>query len=312
MPNLIELLQLYGVVIVFAIVLLEQGGLPIPAFPVLVVAGALAVGGTISWPATMAVSVFGCLISDFFWFRAGRFYGSRVLRLLCRISLSPDYCVSQTEDRFRRYGPKSLIVSKFIPGFNIIASPMSGAMGVSTPRFLAFSVSGTVLWSGTGLLIGALFHDSVEQVLGMLSTMGSTALLAVLALLSVFVLYKYMERRRFRQAMQIERISLAELLGLIDDGHDPLIIDARSATAQQLEAAIPGAIAFGASEPLAFMAALDKNRHVVIYCSCPNDVTAAQVAKQFLANGFKRARPLHGGLHAWNTRQAALKPDLSN
>ena len=310
MPDLIVLLQTYGVLLVFAIVLVEQAGMPIPAFPILVVAGALSVDGTVSWPAAIAVAVGACLISDLFWFRAGRFYGKRILNLLCKISLSPDYCVSQTEDKFRRFGPKSLIVSKFIPGFNIIASPMSGALGVSTPRFLAFSMTGSLFWSGTGVALGAAFHKSVDKVLVMLSEMGTTSLLVLLALLALFIGYKYIERRRFLNGVQLERIGVAELVGLLDGGHDPVIIDARSATAQQLEKAIPGAIIFNDCEPGTLMATLDKDRHIVVYCSCPNDVTAAQVAKQFLSSGFHRARPLHGGLDAWNGHHGQLAQDI--
>ena len=304
MPNLIELLELYGVFIVFAIVLVEQGGLPIPAFPVLVVSGALAADGGISWPACIVVAMAACLLADLFWFRAGRYYGVGVLRLLCKISLSPDSCVSQTEDKFARFGAKSLIVSKFIPGFNIVASPMSGALGVSTPRFIAFSMAGSLLWSATGLAIGAYFHKSVDQVLLTMSSMGTTALIVVLTALGLFVLYKFVERRRFRRALAVERISAAELLSLIDDGHEPLIIDARSATAQQLEAAIPGAVMFDACDAAGFMVGLDKDRHIIVYCSCPNDFTAAQVARQFLSNGFHRTRPLKGGLDAWNAHRS--------
>ncbi len=303
MPNLIDLLQLYGVFIVFAIVLVEQGGMPIPAFPVLIAAGALAAGGAISWPACLAVAVLACLLADFFWFNAGRFYGTRILRLLCKISLSPDSCVSQTEDKFTRYGPKSLLVSKFIPGFNVIASPMSGALGVSTLRFIGFSMGGSLLWAGTGIALGAYFHRSVDQVLAFLSTMGTTALLVIFFLLALFVLVKFIERRRFHRAMKVDRISMEDFARLIDQGHAPLVIDARSKTAQQLEAAIPGALSFDACEAQAFMATLDKDRHIVVYCSCPNDVTAAQVAKQFLASGFHRARPLQGGLDAWNAHR---------
>jgi membrane protein DedA with SNARE-associated domain/rhodanese-related sulfurtransferase len=303
MPNLIDMLQTYGVLIVFAIVLVEQIGLPIPAFPILIVAGALAVGGDISWPAALAVAVGACLISDFFWFRAGRLYGNRILRLLCKISLSPDYCVTQTEDKFNRYGPKSLVVSKFIPGFNIIASPMSGALGISTGRFLLFSMSGSLLWSGTGLAIGAYFYKSVDQVLLMLEDMGSTALIVLLSLLALFVAFKYVERRNFRRGMEVERISMLELADMIEAGQEPLIVDARSVTAQQLERPIPGALLYNASEASALMAGIPKDRQIVVYCSCPNDQTAAFVAKQLLANGYRRARPLHGGLDAWKSHQ---------
>jgi membrane protein DedA with SNARE-associated domain/rhodanese-related sulfurtransferase len=304
MSNLILLIQTYGVLIVFGTVLFEQIGLPIPAMPILIVAGALSVGGEISWVACLAASLAACLISDFFWFRAGRFYGKRVLRLLCKISLSPDSCVSQTEDKFNRFGSKSLVAAKFIPGFNTIAPPLAGAMGTSTARFLAFTGAGGLLWSGVGIGAGIWFHNSVGDVLDTLDTMGGVALAGVAALLGLFVLYKYIERRRFLASLPIERIQVHELRELIDAGQAPLIVDARSLTAQQLEAAIPGSLNYLSCAPGEMMASLDKDRHIVVYCSCPNDVTAAQVARQFLANGFHRARALHGGLDAWNAHQA--------
>lgn len=309
MPQLVELLQVYGVLIVFGIVLVEQFGLPIPAFPILVVAGALSVDGDLSWQLCLAAAVAACLICDMFWFRAGRFYGKRVLRLLCKISLSPDSCVNQTEDRFRRFGVKSLLVSKFVPGFNTIAAPLSGAIGTRARPFLGYAVTGSALWSGTGILLGILFHDGVEDLLGWLETAGGTALIVLATLLALFVAVKYVERRRHRARGAVPRIEIAELMALIDAGHDPVIVDARSLTAQELDTAIPGAVMFRSCAPEQLMASIDKDRHVVVYCSCPNDVTAAEVAKQFLANGFHRARPLRGGLDAWNSRRGA-EPEL--
>ena len=308
MSQLTLLIQNHGVFLLFGTVLLEQFGLPIPAFPILVLAGAMAMEGGASWQLCLAAVLLACLICDYFWFSAGRFYGKRVLRLLCRISLSPDSCVNQTEDRFRRFGPKSLLVSKFIPGFNTIAAPMSGALGTSTRTFLGFASTGALLWGGTGIAVGAIFHDSVDRVLVTLETMGSAALMVLGGLLALFVAYKYVERRRHRATLAVPRIAIGELRALIDSGHDPLIIDARSLTAQGLESAIPGALLYKDCEPGQLMASLDKDRHIVVYCSCPNDVSAAQVATQFLANGFHRARPLHGGLDAWQAHHAPVAP----
>lgn len=304
MSQLSLLIQNYGVLLVFGTVLLEQFGLPIPAFPILVVAGAMAMEGGASWQLCLLAVLLACLICDYFWFRAGRYYGKRVLRLLCRISLSPDSCVNQTEDRFRRYGPKSLLVSKFIPGFNAIAAPMSGALGTRTPQFLGFASTGALLWGGTGIAVGAIFHDSVDRVLATLETMGSTALMVLGALLALFVAYKYVERRRHRATLAVPRIGVLELKALIEGGHDPLIVDARSVTAQALESAIPGALLYADCEPGQLMAGLDRDRHIVVYCSCPDDVSAAQVAREFLANGFHRTRPLKGGLDAWNAHHS--------
>jgi membrane protein DedA with SNARE-associated domain/rhodanese-related sulfurtransferase len=311
MAQLSHLIHLYGVLIVFGSVLLEQIGLPMPAFPVLIAAGALAVNSDLSWALCLAAALAACLAADYFWFRAGRYYGKRILRLLCKISLSPDSCVSQTEDNFSRYGPKSLVVAKFIPGFNTVAPPLAGALGTGTRQFLWLSLAGGLLWSGVGIGLGAWFHDSVDDVLGVLETMGGPALGGLMALLALFVLFKYVERRRFLKSLGVARISIEELKALIDGGHDPVIIDARSITAQQIERAIPGALIYNEHAPDQLMATLDKNRHIVIYCSCPNDVTAAQVAKEFLANGFRRARPLKGGLDAWNAHHSTPgQPDV--
>jgi len=300
MANLITLLQHYGVLIVFAVVLIEQIGLPIPAFPILIVAGALSVDGDTNWPAVLAVSMVACLISDYFWFRTGRYYGKRILKLLCRISLSPDYCVSQTEDNFNRWGPKALVVAKFIPGFNTIAPPLAGAMGTRQPVFLGFSVAGGMLWSGTGIAIGAYFHTSVDQVLDILSTMGTTALMVLGVLLLLFVSFKYVERKRFHQSVAIDRITMDEVMKMLDQGKRPVMVDARSATAQMLDPAVPGALLFNGGDPIPEIAALPKDAVIVVYCSCPNDVTAAHVAKQLNGHGYRRAMPLSGGLDAWN------------
>jgi rhodanese-related sulfurtransferase len=38
---------------------------------------------------------------------------------------------------------------------------------------------------------------------------------------------------------------------------------------------------------------------VVVYCACPNEATAVKVAKQLQKLGYKRIRPLQGGIDAW-------------
>lgn len=300
MPKFTLLLQHYGLLLVFANVLLEQMGLPIPAFPILIVAGALAVIGDLSWQACLAVSILACMITDLSWHAAGKHYGKRILGLLCRISLSPDNCVSHTEDIFRRWGPKSLLVSKFIPGFNTIAPPLAGAMGTPRGKFLLFSMTGSLLWAGTGLAIGAIFHKSIDRVLDVLSTMGATALLVIGTLLGLFMLYKYIERRRLMRSLYMARISVTQLRALIADGLDPVIVDARSHTAQALEAAIPGAILYGHTDHADSFASLPRDRDIIVYCSCPNEASAAAIARKLLGHGFVKVRPLVGGLEAWN------------
>jgi membrane protein DedA with SNARE-associated domain/rhodanese-related sulfurtransferase len=300
MPALIALLHTYGLWIVFANVLLEQAGLPIPAYPVLIVAGALAANHEFSWFSCLAVSLLACLMSDLTWYAAGQRFGKRILALLCRVSLSPDYCVSHTEDIFSRWGVKSLLVAKFIPGFNTIAPPLSGALGIRRAIFIPFSIAGAFLWAGTGLAIGAIFHSSIDAVLDVLSTMGSAALICIGVLLAVFLLLKYLERRRFMLELRMARISVPELRDLMDGGLDPVVIDARSTTARLLEPPIPGAILFAHEDHAEAFDALSREHPIVVYCSCPNEASAAAVARKLVSRGFRQVRPLVGGLEAWN------------
>ena len=136
----------------------------------------------------------------------------------------------------------------------------------------------------------------------------TTALVVLVVLLLLFISFKYVERKRFHQSVEIERISIHDLKQLMEQGREPVLVDARSATAQMLEPSVPGAVLFNGGDPLTALAAFGKDQHIVVYCSCPNDVTAAHVAKQLLAHGYHRAKPLHGGLEAWNTAFAAERP----
>ncbi len=128
MSTLIHYLVRYGVSLVFLNVFAEQIGMPVPAVPTLIVAGALARNGRMSSTHTILIAaVAASLIADWIWFLLGRRYGYRILRTLCRISLSPDSCVRDTEARFERWGMKSLLFAKFVPGFSTVAPPLAGA-----------------------------------------------------------------------------------------------------------------------------------------------------------------------------------------
>src|SRR5512145_1979782 len=102
MDAILEELLRHGVALVGLNVLLQQLGLPIPSVPTMMVAGALALDGRISGAGAFAISVAASVVADLLWFAGGRHFGYRVLKLLCRMSLSPDACVRETEGIFER------------------------------------------------------------------------------------------------------------------------------------------------------------------------------------------------------------------
>src|SRR5512137_1488830 len=165
MTQLIDLLREYGLGLVFMNVLGLQAGLPVPAYPTLIVAGALMLQDAASVLRVLGTGIAAALIADTLWYVAGRRFGTRVLRTLCRISLSPDSCVRQTESIFDRFGSASMLFAKFVPGFASVATAMAGVIRMPFWKFAIFDGLGAALWVGAGLGLGRLFRDAIGEVL---------------------------------------------------------------------------------------------------------------------------------------------------
>ena len=241
MEQLLQLIQHYGLAFVFVNVLLLQAGLPVPAYPTLIITGALASRGGASLPALVATAVVAALIADIAWYLAGRTYGSRVLRTLCKVSLSPDSCVRQTESIFARWGAQSLMVAKFIPGFASVATAMAGVLRV--PAFhTRCDAIGAVLWSGVAIGLGFLFRDAIDDVLAVLETMGKIGLSLIAAAFFAYFVAKWWQRKRFIRQLRMDRVSVDEVRRLMDEGKIGMVIDVRSPMSQEITGRIPGAV----------------------------------------------------------------------
>jgi len=296
----VSLLARYGLALVFANVLVEQIGIPVPAIPTLVVAGALAADGKLSIASILAAATLACFIADGVWYLAGRRYGLGILRLLCRISLSPDSCVRQTENQFARWGLASLVLGKFVPGIATVAPPLAGAMRIGAVRFIIFNTLGSFLWAAISVGAGVLFHEQITSLLDRFEEMGVRALQVIAALLAIFIALKWWERRRFFRTLRLARITSQELRKLMDDGARPAIVDVRSAADRQVDGRyIPGAVAIDLGELDTRRGELPGDREIVFYCSCPNEASAAVAAKRLLQIGYARVRPLAGGIDGW-------------
>jgi membrane protein DedA with SNARE-associated domain/rhodanese-related sulfurtransferase len=297
---MIRLIAHYGLALVFLNVLAEQIGLPVPAVPTLIVAGALAADGTFPAWALFAVAFVACGVSDTIWYVAGRVYGRAVMRLLCRISLSPDSCVRQTEYRFERWGGLTLVLAKFIPGLSTIAPPLAGATQLGWPSFLLFNGLGVVLWAGAAIGAGMLLHAEIGDLLLRLEEYGALAIEAVGVLLALYIAFKWWERRRFYRMLRIARITVDELRDLMDSGKDPVVVDVRSPVIRDGDRRfVPGALTMDIAEVDRQLAQLAPGREIIFYCTCPNEASAATIAKRLMEQGYTRVRPLQGGLDAW-------------
>jgi membrane protein DedA with SNARE-associated domain/rhodanese-related sulfurtransferase len=289
-----------GLGVIFVNVLCDQLGLPLPAVPTLVVAGAMAADGQLPAAAVFGLAVCACLIGDSAWYVAGRLFGGRVMKLLCRISLTPDTCVNDTQSSFERWGAKVLIVAKFLPGLSLVAPPLAGATRMSAVRFVTYSTLSAMLWVGAALTGGLLLKPQIEQLLPHVAALGGAAIAVILLLLLSYIAYKWWQRWRFYRVLNMARISVDELYRHMKSGHAPVVLDVRSATAQGIELRrIPGALHVPVAQVGEHIGKLPRDRDIILYCTCPNEASAAQAARLLMSRGFRRVRPLRGGLEAW-------------
>ncbi len=258
----------YGLPLIFAVVLLEQLGAPIPAIPVLAVAGALSVDRDLSAWQILVVAVGASLVADTVWFLLGRSQGQRILKTLCRISLSPDSCVRQTESVFERWGMPSLLVAKFIPGFSTVAPPMAGATHASIGEFLLYDGGGALLWAGAGVVGGVIFHGAIDRVLAFLASIGSAAFALLGAALVVFIAFKWWQRRRFYRVLRMARISVDDLHRLMDEGKSPIVLDVRTVRGRSLDPRrIQGASVLDVTNLDPQLRDLPRDREIILYCT---------------------------------------------
>ena len=303
MNETLEFLVRNGTAVLFVVVFIEQIGVPLPAAPWLLAAGALAGGGRMNWFVALSVVTIGSSLADLIWFYLGRYRGQRVLSLLCRISLEPDSCVRRTQNLFTRYGMPGLVAAKFVPGLSTLAPPLAGSAGISTNRFLFFDGLGSMLYGGSFILAGYFFSPQLERIFDALVGLGHSALAIVIGLAALHFGYKYVQRRRVLSDLRIARITVDELLQKQEAGENPVILDLRShLDMKQNPLRIRGALHMTMEEVQLRDQEIPRDRDIILYCSCPNEETSARVALSLHRKGILRVRPLLGGLDAWQER----------
>ncbi len=227
MNELLTFVVEHGYSLIFIWVALDQAGLPLPAVPLMLAAGVLVGMGELNLVLVLATVLLASVPIDLFWYWLGRLRGARVLHLLCILSLEPDYCVRNTENVFRRLGPISLVVGKFVPGLQTLAPPMSGLTGVSIYVFLLLDTLGTLLWAGLFIALGLLFHTEIESVVKAFSELGSLAGVILAATVVAYFSWKFYHRQRFLRMLRMRKIPPQELYERISRGEDIHIIDLR-------------------------------------------------------------------------------------
>ncbi|HEX3571004.1 MAG TPA: VTT domain-containing protein [Acidobacteriaceae bacterium] len=304
MPIAIEFFVGHAYAVLFLWVLVEQFGMPIPSIPLLLTAGTLSATHRISAVTALAAVIAACAISDTAWYLLGRRLGSRVIRLLCKLSMEATTCVARTEGYFIRRGPVTLLFAKFVPGLSTVAAPIAGQTGMPYGRFIAYDISGSLLWSVSFVLAGRFFGDIAKHSQAFFGLLSHFAAAVFIIMVVGFFLYRVTKQRRFLAQVRELRIDPADVKAMIDaaitQSDHPYIVDLRHPLDYLPDPRVlPGAVRIGPTELSQRADRIPRDRDVILYCTCPSEETSAKVALQLHRLGITRVRPLRGGFDGW-------------
>ena len=260
-----HVLLAHGGVALFLFSLAENAGLPVPALPVLMLAGALTAGGTGQLFPGLAGAVLGALTADSLWYGLGRWRGRGILSSLCRMSLNPDACTERAEDGFHRRKVMTILSAKFLPGVNTLVPPMAGVVGMPFGRFIFLDLVAAVVWAGAGLLLGRLFGaELARSAEGFQGAVGWT----VAAGIALYVVWRGWYRRFLVRRYSVPRIDPDELHGMISGGKDVLVLDLRSDEAfAGCDRMVIGAVRVRPATFHREAHTLPRDRDLVFYCT---------------------------------------------
>ena len=190
----------------------------------------------------------------------------------------------------------------------IVAPPVAGMSKISAGRFLFVDGIGSLLYGGCLLGFGYSFNRQIDQIGAAAARIGGSALSLIVGVAVIFIAYKYWQRQRLLRGLRMARITAAELRKMLDAGESPLIFDLRSSAAVQEDPTlIQGAVHLSIEDIETRLSEFPRDREIVVYCACPNEVSSARLALRLQRKGFTRVHPLLGGIDAWREQSYPLQ-----
>ena len=198
-----ELVNDYGgwtLLILFLIIFCETGLVVTPFLPgdsLLFAAGAIAATGSLNVGVVVALLIVAAILGDSTNYWIGSRIGTRVFKDDARI-LKTEY-LHRTEDFFRRYGGKTIVLARFAPIVRTYAPFVAGVAGMPYSRFLTFNVIGGVAWILIFVVGGYLFGgiDVVEDNFGLV-------IIAVILVSLIPIAIEVVRNKRKKRELQVD------------------------------------------------------------------------------------------------------------
>jgi membrane protein DedA with SNARE-associated domain len=270
MPDILSVIAKYGYSSLFAALLMEAIGLPVPGALALLAAGAASSAGVLHPVIAFAVAIGAMLVGDTTLYIAGRRSGWSLLGFLCGLSLSPEVCILRSAKWFYKRGRVTLLFAKFLPGVNTMAPPLAGSMNMRAWQFLRFDFGGILLYSLAYGSLGYLFRDVFRLIAGGLQAFSRAVAWVLFVGVIGFVGYRVWLYARFRLNRFVRRVSVSDVEARLkmEGAPEIIIADVRShGYYDQGEQRVRGSIRIEPNNLDTFIEKLPKDVPIYLYCT---------------------------------------------
>ena len=289
--------------------------LPIPAVLFLITAGALVASGSLNLGSVILAGVVGCLLADYAWFLAGRWWGHRVVRAVCAFSMDGQHSAVSARRMFARRGLPSLMFAKSVPGLDGLMPPLAGMLNAATVPFLLYDAVGAILWSAGYCLVGYLFADRVDAVAATLNRVSGT-LMILLGGVLCYLIWRAGELLRTMRQLRLRVVSPTLLHQKLQAGQKVAVLDLLDLEGREHTTAIPGIPGATRIAPAPLRSSakvpVPPDVQMVLCCSSPNQITSARTALSLRRKGISNVWVLEGGLQAWRKLGLPVTTKLSS
>jgi membrane protein DedA with SNARE-associated domain/rhodanese-related sulfurtransferase len=305
MDRLVSAIAQHGYSILFAFVFLEVIGLPVPAAPVLLIAGGASANGPLQPGTSLLTAISAMLSGDMLMYLLGRYTGWWLLGVLCRLSISPESCILRSADAFYKRGRMVLVFAKFVPGINALAAPLAGSMKMPPAQFLAFDLGGDSLYVLVYWGAGYLFSGFLGAITRGYERFGNYAAWSVAALFAGYLTWRVSAVIRERKRGPVEMVTAADVAG---KRAGVAVYDVRSHGYYEKDTMrIEGSARLEPNALHQDTVQVPKDKEIVLYCTCIREATSVRVARVLGEQGYK-VSVIAGGLRAWKKAGLPLEP----
>jgi membrane protein DedA with SNARE-associated domain/rhodanese-related sulfurtransferase len=309
METLVAAIAHYGYAILFAFIFLEVIGFPVPAAPVLIIAGGASAHGPLQPGTSVLTALSALLLGDLSMYVVGRYTGWWLLGILCRLSISPESCILRSADAFYKRGRAVLVIAKFVPGITALAAPLAGSMKMPVAQFLAFDLAGASLYTLVYGGVGYLFSDFLGAITRGYTQFSGYVEWSVAILFAGYVGYRVLIVLRDRKrgpVVKVRALDVARRLAGV--GVDIAVFDVRShGYYEKNTMRIQGSARLEPNALNQKSMNVPKDREIVLYCTCVREATSVRVARVLAGQGYT-VSVIAGGLRAWKKAGLPLEP----